>query len=86
METGKKVKIEVAADTYAALQRMARPFEDTPDSVIRRLLDREAQASNGHSVRRNPERAPVGSILPEHEYELPILQSLARRGVRAVGD
>lgn len=44
----------------------------------RRHDNRPADASSGR--RRRGSRAPVGSLLPESQYELPILRVLAERG------
>ena len=40
-------KIEVSLETYDRLQRRAVPFEDSPDSVIVRLLDESSTEGNG---------------------------------------
>ena len=40
-------KIEVSLETYDRLQRRAVPFEDSPDSVIARLLDKSGREGDG---------------------------------------
>jgi Mrr N-terminal domain len=75
--------IEIDREVYAALQARGRTFEDTPNSVLRREL------GLGSDVRSRPrskpqggsdQRAPTGSILPEREYEMPILRALVEAG------
>ena len=77
--------IDVSGETYSRLQNVARPFEDTPDTVIARLLDAYAHAEAARaagSPRQTelPRRATVGQILPEGEYWIPILQALVELG------
>jgi len=88
--------IRVDDEVYAALQAGAVPFQDTPNSVMRRVLglrDADARSQPNEAVRtaaekgRRPrgrtsgrKRAPKGSILPESEYEIPLLQALADLG------
>jgi hypothetical protein len=83
--------IEVADETYSRLLRRSESFSDTPDSVIVRLLDATAPEKVGsmHSVQRRSVRNEVrqatpraipGSILPEREYWVPILEILAEAG------
>jgi len=79
--------IQISKRTYTRLQNQAQPFDDTPDSVIGRLLDRfeNDHGSEAPSAERDRERAraQVGTILPEKEYWIPILQVLDDRGGRA---
>lgn len=94
--------IEVDEEVYEELKRDAEPFEDTPNSVLRRrlgltqatpaLVDHDgggAPQPGGNSRRRRKEtrrargRAPAGALLPESEYELPILRVLDKNGGRA---
>jgi hypothetical protein len=90
--------IRIDDDVYAALQAIAVPFQDTPNSVLRRVLDLPASSESGEaqvpstskrstprgrrprSTARERTRAPKGSILPESEYEIPLLQSLIELG------
>jgi Mrr N-terminal domain len=73
--------IDVESDVYEALKAHAVPFEDTPSSVLRRVLrlagDPSATARGGPTAAR---RAAVGSILPEGEYAEPILRALIEAG------
>ncbi len=49
--------IRVDEDVYGALQRRAEPFVDTPNSVLRRLLDLGESGSSGSSS--NPTNQPA---------------------------
>lgn len=87
--------IEIDNDVLSVIKAGAEPFVDTPNSVLRRLLGIEAGAppKTGGTVGK-ADRAPLGSLLPESEYEIPILEELAKRGgsvpareiTKAVGD
>jgi hypothetical protein len=75
------MKIEIDTEVFEAIKAKAEPFVDTPNSVLRRQLGLDGPGS----VQAEPspgrgERAAPGSILPEAEYELPILLELLERG------
>ncbi len=78
--------IQISKKNYSRLQQHARPFDDTPDSVISRLLDR---FENSGEAAVNPQgeaektRAQAGTLLSEKEYWIPILKALDERGGRA---
>jgi hypothetical protein len=83
--------IEVTDETYSRLLRRSESFADTADNVIVRLLDATTPKSEDsvHSVQRRSVRNEVrqaspraipGSILPEREYWVPILEILAEAG------
>ena len=62
-------QIEICDELYDHLQRHARAFEDTPDSVLRRLLGLEgahAEGNNGQNMsprKRTPtERGPIHGL------------------------
>lgn len=81
------VQIEVDDEVWALLKKRAEPLIDTPNSVVRRELGLDAPAE--HDGRRGPmraktERAPFGALLPEKEYERPILEVLVDSGGRAL--
>ena len=87
--------IELSDATYERLLRHIESFEETPDDVVRRILD-ERDKTSGHyvdAVSRNAvtddvtpghanrtERAAPGSILPEREYWRPILEFILEQG------
>ncbi len=78
--------IQISQKNYTRLQRQARPFDDTPDSVVGRLLDHFEKGGRAAS-RENPQaekaRAQVGTLLPEKEYWIPILEALDEQDGRA---
>lgn len=79
--------IEITDETYSRLLKRSESFADTADNVIVRLLDSTApdlddsvhsvqRRSVRNEVRQATPRAIPGSILPEREYWLPILEIL----------
>ena len=100
-------QIDIDDEVYTHLEAFGKPFVDTPNSVLRRLLGLDSapsredgrmtavtkqrsrssamssRASDGH---RRPERRRVarGLLLPESQYELPILEALVARGGTAL--
>ena len=78
---------------------MAEPLIDTPRTIVRRLAglpplsdvelyapatDRGSRGSRtAKRVRKSKPRAPLGTLLPEQEYELPILRYLSSNGGQA---
>lgn len=82
--------IEIDAQVYAEIQTLARPLEDTANSVLRRVfgLDEGAAVDGFKSAPvthpKPPRRAAFGELLSEREYEIPILQSIEEMGGSAV--
>jgi hypothetical protein len=103
--------IEIDEEVYEQLKRRAEPFVDTPNSVLRRVLQlspsvaaqkadpvvapearptRPASAAKRvvhpkikRTKAKEPakrERAPRGSLLPEEEYDVPLLRTLEEHG------
>ena len=82
--------IRVEEDVYKALQKRARPLEDTPSSVIRRLIEQveafsreedESPEPNGaRSNHRSPVRSPERT--PQRDFRRPILEALTGMGGR----
>lgn len=72
-------KILLSDDLYQRLLHKATSFEDSPETVISRLLDESGEADSG---RLHPSAAPVppGSVLPVRQYWLPILEVLDEHG------
>jgi hypothetical protein len=66
-------RIDISEDTHRRLLARVRSFDDTPDDVIRRLLDDEVESEPPSPSRIGSRRAPPGSILPEREYWRPML-------------
>ena len=88
--------IEIDDDVMTALKAEAEPFADTPNSVLRKILGlhnappatlgpgkASPLAATVGSSDRSPGRARAGTILPEEEYMLPLLEVLQQQGGRA---
>lgn len=76
--------IRIDDEVYSWLQGQARPFDDTPNSVLRRLarLDGEPSASaTKENTRAEP--TPRGVKTPQGAYREPILKILANHGGQA---
>ena len=78
--------IRIDQEVWAWLKLHAQPFEDTPNSVLRRMAGLEvgkpgAAAASQPRFRR-VERE-VGSKTPQGEYRLPILKILHSHGGKA---
>lgn len=75
-------KIEVDEEVFASLQARAEPLVDMPNDVLRRLLRLDAAKPTAGKSRRpaGAKRAPAGALLPEREYEIPLLQSILEFG------
>lgn len=65
--------IRIDNDVWTYLKKKAEPFEDTPNSVLRRLLRLEKRSRRGR-------RIPSGSRTPQDFYRIPILKSLVELG------
>ena len=83
--------IRVEEDVYKALQKRARPLEDTPSSVIRRLIEQveafgggEDESPQPHAARAGGKRSPVRSPerTPQRDFRRPILEALTGMGGR----
>lgn len=109
--------IRVDDEVYDQLKENAEPFVDTPNTVIRRLLELPGRNGDSSEVgfdepapgdkvagakpsgvtspgrtrsrssrprrKRGRQRAVRGSLVPQSEYELPILQVLVEKGGQA---
>lgn len=78
--------IEVDDEVMARVQARARPFVDSPNDALRLLLGLRAASETNcaplPSARppMRPARAPMGSLLPMVEFELPLLRALSQLG------
>lgn len=72
-------KIEIDDEVFGRIKAEAEPFVDTPNSALRRLIGLDAGAKPGAGGPKAA-RAPLGSLLPESEYEEPILRVLVEKG------
>ena len=68
--------IRIDDDVWAALQKRARAFEDTPNSVLRRVLN----IDRGNGRRRTIHRAARGARTPQSEYRPALLRVLYEAG------
>ena len=78
--------IDTDDEVFEVIKKHAEPFVDTPNTVLRRLLgiDRvtvHQEPAAGKATKTG--RAAPGTLLPESEYEIPILRCLEERGGRA---
>ncbi len=68
--------IRIDDDVWRALQKKAKAFEDTPNSVLRRVL-----RANGASPRKGSgKRIARGEKTPQQAFRQPILQALYEKG------
>ena len=78
--------IRVDEEVFAWLQSRARPFEDTPNSVLRREAGLDSHSrDNGlpPQGRRRGGQRESGTKTPQGEFRAPILRILLSRGGRA---
>lgn len=79
--------IETDDDVFEVIKQHAEPFVDTPNTVLRRLLGIDQvntrPGPTPAGTRKGAGRAAPGTLLPESEYEMPILRYLDERGGRA---
>ena len=74
--------IRIDDEVYAWLQSQARAFEDTPNTVLRKLA--KLDESDAPTVtRRQVVRAEQGEQTPQSAYREPILKVLAKHGGQA---
>ena len=87
--------VRVSDETWAALKKWAEPLEDSPDDVIRRLLEFVERASDKapsdarrhgprtDSARIDSERRPLRrtrGVTPQKEFREPVLDALVELG------
>lgn len=85
--------IRISEDTWEHLKQWAEPLEDTPDDVIRRILEvAEEHKKRGKTVEKTNQSKvlPVvthktvkGLRTPERQFRRPILESIKELGGRA---
>lgn len=68
--------IRVDDDVWKALQRRATAFEDTPNSVLRRVL----RLDNPDKQKGSTPRIPRGTKTPQQLFKEPILKALYELG------
>jgi len=69
--------IRVEQDVFEGLQKLAKPFVDSPSMVIRRMLEDKGVLQVKKEVLKNPRVAP-DALTPQSVYEKYLLHILAR--------
>lgn len=74
--------IRIDNEVYAWLQKMARPFEDTPNSVLRRIANLEEEVKMERQINRQATTGKVmsGKKTPQFVFRKPIISILKRMG------
>ncbi len=74
--------IRIDDDVYAWLQNLARPFEDTPNSVLRRIakLNEVPKMQQNISPNKVITKAATGKKTPQYEFRDPIIKILKKSG------
>ncbi|OFZ99120.1 MAG: hypothetical protein A2Z64_10260 [Betaproteobacteria bacterium RIFCSPLOWO2_02_67_12] len=79
--------VRIDDQVYAWLQEQAKPFEDTPNSVLRRIAGLDAtDGSSGPGKKRTFSRDDEGAgaqKTPQHAYRAPLLKILKKHGGQA---
>ncbi|HRR96692.1 MAG TPA: winged helix-turn-helix domain-containing protein [Candidatus Ratteibacteria bacterium] len=65
-------QIEIDEEVYQALQKIAKPFEDTPNTVLRRILGLNMVS---------PEQKGGEDIIEENDYETPVKEMMLSMGM-----
>src|SRR6218665_3988811 len=73
--------IRIDDEVYAWLQGQARAFEDTPNSVLRKLA--KLDEPSAPTAARRQAAAERGEQTPQAAYREPILKVLAKHGGQA---
>ncbi len=76
--------VRISDKTWERLKTWAAPLEDTPDSTIRKLLDRVEPDGGGQDQAATDEQAskrlPRGKKTSERAFERPLLEALYELG------
>jgi len=75
--------IRIDHEVYAWLQGQARPFDDTPNSVLRRLAKLDGGSTSGAPVVRARKARERGEKTRQDEFRVPILKILLKHGGQA---
>ena len=67
--------IRLEQDVFEGLQKLARPFVDSPSMVIRRLLEKEGVLATAAAT---PAAPAAGALTPQSVYEKYLLHVLLR--------
>ncbi len=77
--------VRIDDEVYEWLQKQGKPFEDTPNSVLRRIagLDEESNEPIKKRTSSNDGTSGNGKKTPQPAYRAPILKILKRAGGQA---
>ena len=72
--------IRISDATYARLQSHAKPFEDSPESIIVKALTALDMLTGEPPALAEPQRRSDGPKLPQKEFRVPLLLGLLQLG------
>ncbi len=77
--------VRISDKTWERLKSWAAPLEDTPDSTIRKLLDKvesngSTESTGSTGTQAGAKRLPRGKKTSEREFEKPLLEALYELG------
>lgn len=75
--------IRIDDEVWQAIKSQAEPLEDTPNSVLRRVLRLSSPEVGSGTQETQTERASPNRLLPKSEYTAPILAALVELGGQA---
>jgi len=77
--------IRIDEEVYSWLQTQARPFEDTPNTVLRRIAKLDTTPSPSPAVRKDVlhSNSVRGRKTPQHAFRVPIIRLLQKYGGKA---
>jgi Bacterial RNA polymerase, alpha chain C terminal domain/Mrr N-terminal domain len=79
-ETAMMPVIRISDATYARLQSHAKPFEDSPESIIIKALTALDMMTGESPVLAEPKKRSDSPKLPQKEFRVPLLMTLLRLG------
>ena len=74
--------IRVDEEVFKALQKLAQPFVDTPNAVLRRLLSLNGHRRSAAAPRKTRPKYALGAVTRRQAFRMPILNVLAGLGGR----
>ena len=72
--------IRIDDEVWEFIKSHAEPLEDTPNSVLRRVLRLPKRDSKSESSTSQDNRASLNQLLPKSEYTAPILEAIVELG------
>jgi hypothetical protein len=77
--------VDLSENTTKRLLGLIESFDDTPDTIIQRLLDFYEATSSRDKLKISSDPPKEGDLLPEGKYWIPILEILEDAGWAARG-